>query len=145
MALDVLVSPGCRGVADDYLDRSLGPDDVLIDTGAIFTALTGSSGIPSSRPAVLALAVGLRTTAIRFARENNLNGIVRTGNGSRSGITKLQLEAGGSVKVLQLDRDEVCKRIQALVTGADRVAACETGLDRFYGRYVPEDTDEVVK
>lgn len=145
MALDVLVSPGCRAVADDYLDRSLGPDDVLIDTGAIFEALSGSTGIPSSRPAVLALAVGLRTTAIRFARENNLNGIVRTGNGSRASITKLQLEAGGSVKVLQLDREEACKRVRAIVTGADRVAACETGLARFYGRYVPSDTDEVVR
>ena len=141
MALDVLVSPGCRAVADDYLDRSLGPDDVLIDTGAIFTALTGSTAIPSSRPAVLALAVGLRTTAIRFARENGLNGIVRTGNGSRASITKLQLEAGGSVKVLQLDRDEACKRIRGLVTGADRVGACEIGLDRFYNRYAAEDAD----
>ena len=145
MALDVLVSPGCRGVAEDYLDRALGEGDVLIDTGAIYTALTGSTAIPSSRPAVLALAVGLRTVAIRFARERGLNGIVRTGNGSRASITKLQLEAGGSVKVLQLDRAEACKRIRAIVTGDDRVSACESGLDRFYGRYVPEDTDEVVR
>ena len=145
MAIDVLVSPGCRAVADDYLDRALGPEDVLIDTGAIFTALTGSSGIPSARPAVLALAAALRATAIRIARANGLNGIVRTGSGSRASITKLQLEAGGAVRVLQLDRDEACKRIRGLVTGADRVAACEIGLDRFYGKYVPSDTDEVVR
>ena len=145
MALDVLVSPGCRGVAEDYLDRALGPNDVLIDAGAIFEALTGSTAIPSSRPAVLALAVGLRTAAIRFARENNLSGLVRSGNGSRASITKLQLEAGGSVKVLQLDRDVACKRIRAIVSGDDRVSACETGLARFYGRYSPEQTDEVVR
>ena len=145
MALDVLVSPGCRGVADDYLDRSLGPDDVLIDTGMIFTALTGERAIPSSRPAALALAIGLRTVAIRFARENNLSGLVRTGNGSRAAITKLQIEAGGAVKVLQIDSEEACKRIRVLVKGADRVAACEAGIDRFYNRYVPEATDEVVE
>ena len=135
-------------MAEDYLDRALGPDDVLIDTGAIYTALTGSTAIPSSRPAVLALAAGLRATAIRtrragerLKRHRRRTGLTARGRPSRS----FSLRRAAAVKVLQLDREEACQRIRRLVTGADRVAACETGLDRFYGRYVPSDTDEVVR
>ena len=145
MALNVLVSPGCRAVADDYLDRALGKDDVIIDVGSIFTALTGSTAIPSSRPAALRLAIGLRTVAIRNARENGVNGLVRTGDGSRSSIRRLQAEAGGSVRVLNLDRDEACRRVRSIVSTEDRRAACTEGLDRFYGRYVPDPADEVVR
>ena len=145
MALNVLVSPGCSAVSEDYTDRALGPEDVLIDAGLMFKALTGSSAIPSTRPAALALALGLRTTAIRFAKEKHLNGLVRTGNGDRAAIKRLQAEAGGSVKVLNLDRDEACRRVRSIVSNEDRRAACEEGLDRFYKRYVPDPEDEVVR
>ena len=145
MALHVLVSPGCGAVSRDYIDRALGPDDVLIDAGAIFQALTGSSAIPSTRPAALALALGLRTTAIRFAREKNLSGLVRTGNGARASIERLQAEAGGSVRVLSIGRDEACRRVRSIVSTEDRRSACTAGLDRFYDRYVPDPEDEVVR
>ena len=146
MALKVLVSPGCAEVSSDYLDRALGEDDILIDTGHIFKALTGSSAVPSSRPAALRLAVGLRTTAIRFAKENNVNGIIRTGDGRRASIERLQQEAGGAtVQVLNIDRDEACRRVRSIVSNEDRRAACTEGLDRFYDRYVPDPEDEVVR
>ena len=146
MALNVLVSPGCAEVSADYLDRALGKDDVIIDVGSIFTALTGSTAIPSSRPAALRLAIGLRTVAIRNARENGVSGVIRTGDGSRSAIRKLQEEAGGAtVQVLHIDRDEACRRVRSIVSTEDRRAACTAGLDRFYKRYIPAPEDEVVR
>ena len=145
MPLDVLVSPGCSGVSREYVERVRQPGHVFIDTGLIFTALTGSTAIPSALPEVLRVAQGLRTTAVRFARDANLSGLVRTGNGSRAAIQRLQAETGGgAVKVLAIDREEACKRVRELVTGADRVATCEQGLDRFYDRYQPDPSDEVV-
>ena len=90
MPLNVLVSPGCSRVADDYIDRERRDGDVFIDTGDIFRAITGTDAIqPASNLAALKLAAGLRTVAIRFAREADLNGIVRTGNASRANITRL--------------------------------------------------------
>ena len=145
MALDVLVSPGCADVSDEYLDRALGPSDVLIDVGEIFRAVTRSDAIPNTRPEALRLASALQITAIRFARENNLNGIVRTGNAARPNIDKLQTASGGGVKVLQLDRETACQRIRALVRSDARAAACEAGLTRFFDRYHPLPTDEVVR
>ena len=145
MALDVLVSPGCADVSDEYLDRALGPSDVLIDVGELFRAVTRSDVIPNTRPEALRLAAALQTTAIRIARENNLSGIIRTGNAARANIDKLQRASGGSVKVLQLDRETACKRIRALVRSDERAAACEQGLTRFFDRYAPAPTDEVVK
>ena len=146
MPLNVLVSPGCSRVADDYIDRELKPGDVFLDTGSLFRAITGTDAIrPTSNPAALKIAAGLRTVAIRFAREANLDGLVRTGNASRANITRLQTEAGGSVKVLQMDREVACRKIRALVPGEDRAAACEEGLSRFFDRLVVEPSDELVR
>ena len=145
MPLDVLVSPGCLGVADDFITRAR--PDVIIDAGAIYSSLTGSSEIPSTRPDVLRMALGLRTVAIKMARENGLDGLVRTGNADRAAIRRLQEQAGpgAQVKVLQISREESCKRIEGLVQGAYRRTACKAGLDRFYRRYQPDANDEVVR
>ena len=145
MPLNVLVSPGCAAVSDDYLDRVRGAGGIVIDAGEIFKALTGSAEIPSGNVPALRLALGLRTTAIRFARENDLAGVVRTGDGSRTAIRRLQAEAGGGVQVLHLDREVACRRVESLIASKDRQAACKQGLDRFYTRYVPDPEDEVVK
>ena len=143
MALDVLVSPGCAPLSDEFLERTRKPGDITIDVGEIFKSLTGSAEIPSTNVPALKLALGLRATAIRFARENNLNGVVRTGNGDRDAIRRLQEQAGpaAQVKVLQLDRDTACARVDELMQGADRRVACREGLDRFYLRYVPDPSD----
>ena len=141
----MLVSPGCLGVADDYIDRAR--PDVIIDAGSIYAALTGSTEIPSTRPDVLRMALGLRTVAIRFARENNLDGLIHTGNGARSAISSLQEQAGpgAKVKVLQISWEEACRRVESLVQGAYRRAACTAGLDRFFRRYQPDANDEVIR
>ena len=147
MALRVLVSPGCQELSAEYVERTRRPGELVIDAGEIFKALTGSAEIPSTNVPALRLALGLRATAIRHAREDDIDAIIRSGNGDRAAIRRLQEQAGGPgtpVLVLNLDRDEACKRVDALVKGADRRVACRQGLDRFYDRYSPEATDEVV-
>ena len=145
MALDVLVSPGCAAVSADYLDRVRGAGDIVIDAGELFKALTGSAEIPSENVPALRIALGLRSAAIRMAREKNINGVVRSGNGDRAAIRRLQAEAGGGVKVLHVSRAVACQRIESLITSTDRQAACKEGLDRFYNRYAADAGDEVVR
>ena len=67
---------------------------MVISVGRIFKALTGSSGVPSENPAALRLALYLRTTAIRQARERELNGFVLTSNGNRADLDRLVEETG---------------------------------------------------
>ena len=146
MALRILVSPGCMDVSGEFIERSRRPGELVLDAGEIFKAMTGTTDIPNTNVPALRLALGLRATAIRHAREDNIDALVRTGNGDRASIRRLQDQAGPGTPVLvhQIDRDEACKRVDALVTGADRRVACREGLDRFYSRYSPEATDEVV-
>ena len=146
MALRILVSPGCSDVSGEFIERSRRPGELVIDAGEIFSAMTGTTDIPNTNVPALRLALGLRATAIRHAREDNIPAIIRTGNGDRAAILRLQEQAGGApVLVHQIDRDEACKRIDALVKGADRRVACREGLGRFYDRYVPDPDDQIVK
>ena len=146
MALRLLLSPGCQPLSEEFIERSRRPGELVIDAGEIFKALTGSAEIPSTNVPALRLALGLRATAIRHAREDNIDAIIRTGNGDRGAIRRLQDQAGGApVLVHQIDRDEACKRIDALIAGADRRVACREGLGRFYDRYVPDPDDQIVK
>ena len=147
MALRLLVSPGCQELSAEYVERTRRPGELVIDAGEIFKALTGSAEIPSTNVPALRLALGLRATAIRHAREDNIDAIIRTGNGDRAAIVRLQEQAGPGTPVLvhELDRDEACKRIDALIKGADRRVACREGLGRFYDRYVPATDDQIVK
>ena len=147
MALRILVSPGCSDVSGEFIERSRQPGELVIDAGEIFKAMTGRADIPNTNVPALRLALGLRATAIRHAREDNIPAIIRTGNGDRAAILRLQKQAGPGTPVLvhQIDRDEACKRIDALITGADRRVACREGLGRFYDRYVPDPEDQIVK
>ena len=133
-------------VSGEFIERSRRPGELVIDAGEIFKAMTGTTDIPNTNVPALRLALGLRATAIRHAREDDIDAIVRSGNGDRGAIRRLQEQAGPGtpVMVLNLDRDEACKRVDVLVKGADRRVACREGLDRFYTRYSPEATDEVV-
>ena len=83
MALRILVSPGCSDVSGEFIERSRRPGEIVLDAGEIFKALTGSAEIPSTNVPALRLALGLRATAIRHAREDNIDAIIRTGNGDR--------------------------------------------------------------
>ena len=147
MALRVLVSPGCQELSAEYIERTRRPGEIVIDVGQIVKGLTGTAEIPSTNIPALKLALGLRATAVRFARESNVDAIVRTGNADRAAIRRLQDQAGPGTPVLvhQIDRDDACTRIDALIKGADRRVACREGLSRFYDRLVLDPDDQIVK
>ena len=147
MALQVLAGPGCDGVAkDEFLEDALEEGDVVISAGKIFKAITGSAGIPSEQPAALRLALYLRTTAIRVAREKELSGFVLTSNGSRAHLDRLAAEAGAErVTVLKITEAQACDRVGQLVHGAERRAACVEGIKaRWFARYQPKASDREV-
>ena len=137
MPLQILAGPGCDAVGKDaYLEYALGADDVVISVSRIYKALTGSTGVPSENPPALRLALGLRTAAIRMAREKELSGFVLTSNGRRADLDRLAAESGGAVRVLKMTEAQACARVGRLVTGAARIAACEEGIKRrWFGRY----------
>ena len=142
MALELLAGPGCDDLKMGYVADQLGPEDVVISAGSLFKALTGSNAVPSSNSAALRMALGLRTTAIRNARTNELSGFVLTSNGARRDLDRLMTEAGASrVTVLKMTEAQACKAVAKLVTG-DRRAACEEGIKRrWFGRYNPGPDD----
>ena len=147
MPLQILAGPGCDAVGkDDYLEDELEDGDVVISVGRIFKALTGSSGVPSENPPALRLALGLRSVAIRSAREKELSGFVLTSNGSRAHLDRLAAEAGAErVTVLKITEAQACDRVGQLVQGAERRAACEEGIrKRWVDRFEPSPTDREV-
>ena len=148
MPLQILAGPGCDAVGKDaYLEYALGADDVVISVSRIYKALTGSTGVPSENPPVLRLALGLRSVAIRSAREKELSGFVLTSNGNRADLDRLVDETGASgVTVLKMTEAQACARVGRLVTGAARLAACEEGIKRrWFSRYQPAPTDHEVE
>ena len=147
MPLQVLAGPGCDAVGkDDYLEDELEDGDVVISAGKLFEAITGSAGVPSENPPALRMALGLRSVAIRSAREKELNGWVLTSNGSRAHLDRLAAEAGADrVHVLKLTEAQACDRVGQLVTGAERRAACTEGIrKRWFARYQPKASDREV-
>ena len=147
MALEVLAGPGCDDVGKEaYIEDKLGPDDVVISVGRIFKALTLGADIPSTNTAALRLALGLQTTAIRFARERQLSGFILTGNGNRARLDKLAAEAGVSrVTVLKMTEGQACAAVAALVPAGDRRDACDEGIKRrWFGQYQNNGNDREV-
>ena len=147
MALRLLVSPGCSAISEEFIERTRAPGELLIDAGELFKTLTGSSEIPNENIPALRLALGLRATAIRHARQDNVDALIRTGNGDRASIRRLQEQAGPGVPVLVHDvgRDEACRRVRQIVESKDRQAACKSGLARFHDRYQPDPDDVLMK
>ena len=137
MPLQILAGPGCDAVGKDaYLEYALGADDVVISVLRIYKALTGSTGVPSENPPALRLALGLRTAAIRMAREKELSGFVLTSNGRRADLDRLAAEAGGAVRVLKMTEAQACARLSKLVPAGERRAVCEEAIKRrWFGRY----------
>ena len=89
------------------------------------------------------MALGLRTVAIRMARERELNGWVLTSNGRRGDLDRLVHDTGASgVTVLKMTESEACARVATLVPAGERRAACDLGVkQRWFGRYRPSLTD----
>ena len=143
MALDVVAGPGCDAIGKiDYVERVRQPGDVVISVGRIYEALTADGSIPSSNSAALRLSLGLRTTAIRRAREREINGFVLTSIGTRGDLDRLAAEAGGSVRVLKMTEAQACARLSKLVPEGERRAACDEGIKRrWFGRYQKSSND----
>ena len=148
MPLQVLGGPGCDAVGkDEFLEDALEDGDVVISVGKFYEALTGSSGVPSENPPALRMAVGLRSVAIRSAREKDLSGYVLTSNGSRAHLDQLVEETGaGGVTVLQMSEAQACARVAKLVPAGARREACEVGIkSRWFGRYVSAPGDRHIR
>ena len=144
MPLRVVAGPGCDAAGiDEFLEDELQPGDIVISVGRIFKALTGSDGVPSENPPALRLALGLRSVAIRSAREKELSGFVLTSNGRRADLDRLVAEAGADgVTIIKLTEAQACARVSALVPKGARRAACEEGIKRrWFARYQPSPTD----
>ena len=148
MPLRVVAGPGCDAVGkDEFVEDALEEGDVVISVGKIFEAITATTDVPSSNTPALRMALYLRTTAIRQARERELNGFVLTSNGNRADLDRLVEETGASgVTVLKLTEAQACARVAALVPAGARRAACEEGIKRrWFARYQPSPTDREVE
>ena len=133
MALRVVQGPGCRDIYSDS-DLGLRPGDIVIDTGDIAKSLGYDPTDPTANKALLKVASRLRGLAIRAAREDGLDGVVRTSN-PRSGQRLLDVTGAKKVEIIALTRAEACRRIRALFPdNRDRQILCELGLDRYFSR-----------
>ena len=107
---------------------------MVIDTGRIAESLGWNPTDPNRNQASLRVAVGMRTTAIKIARDNNLDGVVRTSNTAPAALDKLTAQAGGTLRTIHMTRAAACRKIRKLFpNNRERAAACEEGLDRYYG------------
>ena len=71
MPLDVIQSPGCADLIADDLQAVVDDGGVVIDTGRIAESLGWDPTDPNRNQALLRVAVGMRTTAIKIARDND--------------------------------------------------------------------------
>ena len=131
MALNVIQSPGCADLIASDLDEIVDGGGVVIDAGRIAESLGWSPTDPDRNMALLRVAVGMRTTAIKIATEQGITGAVRTG--SPRNAARLVAQTGGSLRVIEITRAEACRRIRQLFpNNRERQALCEAGLDRYY-------------
>ena len=134
MALTVWQSPGCADLIADDLQEIVDGGGVVIDTGRIAESLGWNPTDPDRNMDLLRVAIGMRTTAIKIAREQDLNGVVRTSTSNPAAVARLTAQTGGTVRTFNLTRAEACRRIRKLFPNSrDRQAMCEEGLDRYYG------------
>ena len=133
MALMVLQSPGCADLIANDLQEIVDAGGVVIDTGRIAESLGWNPTDPDRNNELLRVALGMRTTAIKIARDRGLDGVVRTSNTNPAALAKLTAQTGGTIRVIPMTRAEACRRIRKLFpNNRDRQAMCEEGLDRYY-------------
>ena len=113
--------------------------------------MTGTTEIPNTNiPALEVLRWGfVRRRSGTHATDNidmRSSARVTETEGAIGGGSKDQAGPGTPVLVHQISiRDEACRRVKQIVKSADRQAACEEGLGRFYDRYQPDPDDQIVK
>ena len=133
MALTVWQSPGCADLIADDLQEIVDRGGVVIDTGRIAESLGWNPTDPDRNMDLLRVALGMRTTAIKIARDRGLDGVVRTSTTNPAAVARLTAQTGGTVRTIAMTRAEACRRIRTLFPNSrDRQAMCEEGLDRFY-------------
>ena len=134
MALTVWQSPGCADLIADDLQEIVDGGGVVIDAGRIAESLGWNPTDPDRNLDLLRVALGMRTTAIKIARERGLDGVVRTSTTNPASVARLTAQTGGTVRTIAMTRAEACRRIRKLFpNNRDRQAMCEEGLDRYYG------------
>ena len=134
MALTVWQSPGCADLIADDLQEIVDGGGVVIDSGRIAESLGWNPTDPDRNMDLLRVALGMRTTAIKIARERGLDGVVRTSTTTPAAVARLTAQTGGTVRTIAMTRAEACRRIRKIFpNNRDRQAMCEEGLDRYYG------------
>ena len=134
MSLTVWQSPGCADLIADDLQEIVDRGDLVIDTGRIAESLGWNPTDPDRNMDLLRVALGMRTTAIKIARDRGLDGVVRTSTTNPSAVARLTAQTGGAVRTIAMTRAEACRRIRKIFpNNRDRQAMCEEGLDRYYG------------
>ena len=134
MALTVWQSPGCADLIADDLQEIVDGGGVVIDSGRIAESLGWNQTDPDRNMDLLRVALGMRTTAIKIARDRGLDGVVRTSTTNPAAVARLTAQTGGTVRTIAMTRAEACRRIRKLFPNSrDRQAMCEEGLDRYYG------------
>ena len=134
MALTVWQSPGCADLIADDLQEIVDGGGVVIDSGRIAESLGWNPTDPDRNMDLLRVALGMRTTAIKIARERGLDGVVRTSTTNPAAVARLTAQTGGTVRTIAMTRAEACRRIRKIFpNNRDRRAMCEEGLDRYYG------------
>ena len=131
MALNVVQSPGCADLIASDLDEIVEAGGVVIDSGRIAQSLGWSPTDPDRNMSLLRVAIAMRTTAIKVALDQGIDGVVRTG--SPRNAARLVAQTGGSLRVIDISRAEACRRIRRLFpNNRDRQLLCEQGLDRYF-------------
>ena len=93
----------------------------------MYRALGGTATSPASDPELYRVASYILATAVRFARDQGLDGVVTTSGGNRSRLNALVNQAGGRLLVTAPSRAEVCRRLRKVVPEKARREVCEAG------------------
>ena len=148
MPLALLGGPGCDDLKADAVEElDLEPGAVTISVGKMVESILGTAAVPSETPAVLRVAMVLRTVAIKQARERGVSGVVLTSNGSRQDLEKLRQQVGADeIRIVAITEAEACSKIAKLVPPGERRQACELGIkSRWFGRYSPAPGDRPIR
>ena len=137
MAVNILRGPVAGGKSQ-WLDENA-PDDLRIDATPLWSALRGIERRPDGTYPVrmddddgLRVALYLKSVAIRFSAQENIEAWVTTSNSSPETIERLRgLGAGGRVQTLDPGEQEIRRRLADPDTG-ELDPQCDRAVLRWY-------------